>query len=197
MRYLSMSGTGDLLAQRSRRMRTRIVVALLGMAVFAILLAACGSVAQGQPGKTPAHTPIALAPSPTPTATGVPTPTPSPTPVPTAVPTAIPQPTSPPLAPPILDVRPSSMSIVGHLDCTKTTVYVCQAAVVALASNQRALRWTTATSVPGRVGFSPASGTLAPGQSLIITITVPFNDCAPGLFIFHGPANTHTISWAC
>jgi hypothetical protein len=89
------------------------------------------------------------------------------------------------------------MSIVGHLDCTKTTVYVCQAAVVAEASNQQALRWTTATSVPGRVGFSPASGTLTPGQSVILTITVPFNDCAPGLFIFHGPANTHTISWAC
>ena len=203
MRYLSMSGTGDLLAQRSRRMRARVFVTLLGVAVFAILLAACGSIAQGQPGKPPAHTPIALAPSPTPTFTSVPTPTPpstptpSPTPVSTAVPTAIPQPTSPPLAPPILDVRPSSMSIVGHLDCTKTTVYVCQAAVVALASNQRALRWTTATSVPGRVGFSPASGTLAPGQSLIITITVPFTDCTPGLFSFHGPANTHTISWAC
>jgi hypothetical protein len=26
---------------------------------------------------------------------------------------------------------------------------------------------------------------------------VPLNDCTRGLFAFHGPANTHTISWAC
>lgn len=206
MRYPRMSRTGDLLAQRAGGMRARILIALLGVAVFAILLAACGSVAQGQSGKAPIRTPIALAPTPTPSPASAPTP---PSPASTAVPTAMPQPparptarptaTPPPapLAPPILDVRPSSMSIVGHLDCTKTTVYVCQAAVVSRASNQQALRWSTATSVPGRVGFSPASGVLAPGQSLIITITVPFNDCAPGLFIFHGPANTHTISWAC
>jgi hypothetical protein len=38
---------------------------------------------------------------------------------------------------------------------------------------------------------------LAPGQSTLITITVPLSDCTRGLFAFHGPANTHTISWAC
>jgi hypothetical protein len=38
---------------------------------------------------------------------------------------------------------------------------------------------------------------LAPGQSELVIITVPLSDCARGLFIFHGPANTHTISWAC
>jgi len=37
----------------------------------------------------------------------------------------------------------------------------------------------------------------APGQSVLVTITVLFNDCTPGLFFFRGPINTHTITWAC
>lgn len=171
-----------------------MIGALLGVASLAMLLAACGGTAQGQRQQARSG---GVA---TPTATLAPTPTvaPAPSATPKPTPTAVPQPTQPPLAPPILDVRPSSMSIVGHLDCTRTTVYVCQAAVIAEASNQRSLRWSAATSVPGgHIGFSPASGALAPGQSVLVTISVPLSDCAPGLFIFQGPANTHTISWAC
>jgi hypothetical protein len=89
------------------------------------------------------------------------------------------------------------MSLVGHLDCTKGSAYSCAARVLARSSNMGSLRWSTSTTVPGTVTFSPASGVLAPGQSTLITITVPLNDCARGLFAFHGPANTHTISWAC
>jgi hypothetical protein len=89
------------------------------------------------------------------------------------------------------------MSLVGHLDCTKGSAYNCAARVLARSSNNGSLRWSTSTTVPGAVAFSPASGVLAPGQSTLITITVPLNDCTRGLFAFHGPANTHTISWAC
>jgi hypothetical protein len=99
--------------------------------------------------------------------------------------------------PPLLNVRPSSMSLVGHLDCTKTTVYTCQAVVFAEAGNLTSLNWTASTTVPGSISFSPASGMLAPNQMTLVTITVPLTDCTPGLFVFHGPANTHTISWAC
>jgi hypothetical protein len=89
------------------------------------------------------------------------------------------------------------MSLVGHLDCSKGAAYTCAARVLARSSNQGSLRWSASTTVPGAVVFSPASGVLAPGQTALITITVPLNDCTRGLFVFRGPANTHTISWAC
>jgi hypothetical protein len=101
------------------------------------------------------------------------------------------------VTPPILDLQPLSMSIVGHLDCNKNGAYVCFARVLARASNQSNLNWTAFTNVPGHITFSPAGGVLAPGRSILVTITVPFNACTPGLFFFRGPANTHTITWAC
>jgi len=160
--------------------------ALLGVVLLASALAACGAQAQGQQRQvTPTASPT-LAPSSTPT------PTQTPTPLPTATPTPPPS-----LPAPILDVRPSSMSLVGHLDCAKASAYTCQAEVVSGTGNQQALHWFTSTSVPGHVMFSPASGVLQPGQRTLINITVPLGDCTQGLFFFHGPANTHTISWAC
>lgn len=203
MRHLLIREGEGSPTQVARKLRARVMVALLGVTLLAIALAACGGTAQGRPqqartGATPTSTPTpTLTPSATPAPSPTTAPTSSPTPQPQPAPTAVPAPPQPPLAP-ILDVRPSSMSIVGHLDCTRTTAYVCQAAVIAEASNQRALRWVASTSVPGgHIGFSPASGVLAPGQRVLVTITVPFTDCASGLFIFQGPANTHTISWAC
>jgi hypothetical protein len=157
----------------------------LGVALLASVLAACGAQAQGQarqPTATPSPT---FAPSPTPT------PTLTPTPIPTATPTQAPLPL------PILDVRPSSMSLVGHLDCAAKSAYTCQAEVLSNAGNQQALHWFASTNVPGGVTFSPASGVLQPGQRTLITITVPLSACTRGLFFFHGPTNTHTISWAC
>jgi len=106
--------------------------------------------------------------------------------------------TPPPVSmPPILDLRPSSMSIVGHLDCQKNGAFVCFARVLSRSSNQSNLHWVAFTNVPGSIAFSPASGVLAPGQSVLVTITVPLNACTPGLFFFQGPINTHTITWAC
>ena len=168
-----------------RRRSATTLLALLGLVVVAGLLGACGARAQG------------ARPQATSTALSTLTPSPAPTSSPTAAPTATPQSTQPPLPLPILDVRPSSMSIVGHLDCTKASTYVCQAEVLSRASNQQALHWSTSSSVSGQVSFSPSSGVLSPGQSTLITISVPLNDCTQGLFFFHGPANTHTISWAC
>ena len=164
-----------------RRFAVRSAVLLLGVLMFVSALAACGTAS------------LAARTGATPTAVSTDTPTAAAT----APPTATPQPTPPLSTSAILDVRPSSMSIVGHLDCTKGSAYSCAARVLARSSNTGSLRWSTSTTVPGKVVFSPASGVLAPGQSALITITVPLNDCTRGLFAFHGPANTHTISWAC
>ncbi len=189
-------------------MLMRIIVAVLCTVIVGSFLAACGSTtsaAQSTPTPKPAPT---LAP--TPTITLVPTTKPTPPPAPasqqapaivqaSAPPATIPTLPAPALtgAPAILDLRPLSMSIVGHLDCQKNGAYVCFARVLSRPNAQSNLHWFAFTNVPGHITFSPQSGVLAPGQSVLVTITVPFNACTPGLFFFRGPINTHTITWAC
>jgi hypothetical protein len=174
-------------------MRTRMIVTVLCIAFVSSMLAACGASAtavKSTPTPTPAHV---IVPTPKPGPTQAPTPQPTPTQVPEPTPTPMPVQG----APAILDLRPSSMSIVGHLDCQKNGTFVCFARVLSSSSNQSDLHWTAFTNVPGGVAFSPASGVLAPGQSVLVTITVPLNACTPGLFFFRGPVNTHTITWVC
>jgi hypothetical protein len=182
------------------RIRINNIAIMLCLVIIASVLASCGSAAVGQtnqvtPTPTFTQTPVPTL-TPTPTATPPPTPTPTPKPKPTAPPAP---PTQPPVvaAQPILDLRPSSMSIVGHLDCNRGQTFICFARVLSRPDAQRSLNWFAFTNVPGNIGFSPSSGSLGPGQSVLVTITVPFNDCTQGLFFFRGPINTHTITWAC
>jgi hypothetical protein len=195
MRHLNFRGQIDRFSQAHKVTQNNNSVIVLCLALFIFVLASCGSVAAGQ---TSIVTPVpTLAPSPT----AIPTHglTPIPTLRPTPTPTEAPQPTQPPStsAPAILDLRPLSMSIVGHLDCQKNGKFVCFARVLSRSSNQSDLHWSAFTNVPGNIGFSPVSGVLAAGQSVLVTISVPFNACTAGLFFFRGPVNTHTITWAC
>ena len=169
--------------------RTKMMVTVLCIAFVSSILAACG----------PSTTAVKSTPSPTPTPVIVPTPSPTFTPTPKPTPTQAPTPiaTHVPAAPAVLDLRPLSMSFVGHLDCQTNRAFVCMARVISGSSNQSDLHWTTFTNVPGHIVFSPTSGVLAPGQSVLVIITVPLNACTPGLFFFRWPANTHTITWAC
>ena len=174
--------------------RINSIVIVPCIVILTIALASCGSAAAGQ---TTTVTPVpTLASSPTVIPTHVPTPTftPKPTPSPSEAPQPTQQPTS---ATAILDLQPLSMSIVGHLDCQKKGAFVCLARVLSRSTNQGDLNWSAFTNVPGNIGFSPMSGTLAPGKSVLVTITVPFSACTPGLFFFRGPVNTHTITWGC
>jgi hypothetical protein len=175
--------------QSYRKIAIKKIVAVFCIMLMVGALAACGSTATAQ-GGTSASKP-ASAPTATPTPTAVPTPTPTPTPKPKPTPTPTPAP------PAILDLQPASMSIVGHLDCQRSATYVCFARVLSRPSNQSNLHWFAYTNVPGNIVFSPQNGTLAPGQSTLVTILVPFTACTPGLFFFQGPVNTHTITWAC
>jgi hypothetical protein len=98
----------------------------------------------------------------------------------------------------ILDLQPASMSFVGHLDCPISNgAYACHARVLSRASNPGPLNWTAFVNFANNVTFSPGNGTLAPGTSVDVFIHIPTNDCTRGLFFFRGPANTHTITWAC
>lgn len=178
-----------------RGARKNNVIVVLASVIVLSVLASCGSALTGQASSvTPKPTATAAS-----TATSIPTvaPTVTPTPLPTSVPTAAPQPNSPAPAPAILDLRPLSMSIVGHLDCQRNGAFICLARVVSRPSAQNNLHWFAFTNVPGHIVFRPSSGVLAPGQSVLVTIIVPFNACTPGLFFFRGPINTHTITWAC
>ena len=174
--------------------RRNSIVIVPCIVILMITLTSCGSPAAGQ--TTTVTSVPTLASSPTVIPTHVPTPTftPKPSPAPTEVPQPTQQPTS---ASAILDLQPLSMSIVGHLDCQKKGEFVCLARVLSRATNQGDLHWSAFTNVPGNIGFSPVGGILAPGQSVLVTITVPFSACTPGLFFFRGPVNTHTITWAC
>lgn len=187
--------------------RNRFVLIFCSMAIAVIALAACGSTASGQtshvtPTSVPTSVPTATATPLTPTPTITPAPKPTSTPKPTPVVTQAPQPqptTQPPVSmPPILDLRPSSMSFVGHLDCTnRNGTYTCLAQVTDRATATSDLHWFGFTNVPGHIVFSPSGGTLAPGQSVLVSIIIPVNDCTQGLFFFRGQVNTHTITWAC
>ncbi len=164
---------------------------LLAIGLAASLLAACGT-----------STTVQSAPAPQVVATPTPLPTPTPIPTPSATPTPTPKPPTPTPVPPqgapaILDLQPASMSLVGHLDCRRAGTYLCTARVLSRASNQSNLHWSAFTNIPGHITFSPVSGVLAPGQSVFVTISVPFTACTHGLFFFRGPINTHTITWAC
>ena len=192
------------LPSRPHILHTRRPVVLFSCALLACIslaLAGCGSqpATANQPtihrNVTPHLTPTPK-PTPTPTPTPVPTPTPTPQPPPPAPQPPPPAPQPPPPGPATLDVAPASMSIVGHLDCSKNaTTYFCQAAVISGAGNRSSLSWTAFANIGG-VGFSPASGTLAPGTRIVLAISIPAGECA-GTFFFRGPINTHTIVWHC
>jgi hypothetical protein len=101
---------------------------------------------------------------------------------------------------PILDLQPLSMSFIGSRDCQKNpqnTAYVCLAKVSSRKTAQSNLNWFAYVDFPGRVAFNPPNGSLPPGQSVTIAVSVPINACTPGLFYFQGLKNTHTITWAC
>lgn len=201
MRHLSFRGS-DIRNQYPRRAKlTKSMLVILFLSIVVSILAACGSAtaATGQTRKASVTPTSTLAPTPTAVPTRAPTPKPTvaPTPKPTVAPP--PQPTQPPpAAPAVLDLRPSSMSFVGHLDCSVNNgEYVCLARVISEANAQSNLNWFAYTNIPGGVTFSPERGTLAPGQSVLVSIFVPVHACTHGLFFFQGPINTHTITWAC
>jgi hypothetical protein len=197
MRHLKLRGSlARPISFMENTKKNRLVLIFCSLAIAMFALAACGSAATGQTGHV---TPTTVSTSaPTATATPAVTPTPKPTPVATQAPQPQPTATQPVSMPPILDLRPSSMSFVGHLDCTnKNGAYTCLAQVNDRASATSDLHWTAFTNVPGHIVFSPAGGVLAPGQSVLVSIIVPVNDCMQGLFFFRGQVNTHTITWAC
>ncbi len=101
---------------------------------------------------------------------------------------------------PILDLQPLSMSFIGSRDCQvnmQKTAFVCLAKVSSRKNAQSNLNWIAYADFSNKVAFNPPYGSLPPGQSVTVAVSVPIDACTPGLFYFQGFRNTHTISWAC
>src|SRR5260370_9383591 len=98
MSHLKFRGLIALFLRSHKRTHKNNVIVVHCLAIAAVVLASCGSVATGQARQA------------TPTAIPTHAPTPTPTPLPTPNPTVSPRPTHPPPppAPAILDFRPLS-----------------------------------------------------------------------------------------
>ncbi len=73
--------------------------------------------------------------------------------------------------------------------------------MVSLSSSQSAqanLNWTASSSGVNGVTFSQASGTLSPGQTAQVSITIPNTACpAQADLTFTGPGNATNVLWSC
>jgi hypothetical protein len=65
-------------------------------------------------------------------------------------------------------------------------------------SNTLSLNWSANSSGLKGVKLSQFNGTLSPGQTIQVQVTVPLSDCPiKGILSFTGPANTVTVEWYC
>jgi hypothetical protein len=107
---------------------------------------------------------------------------------------------SPTIPPPLLSDSPNGFSVPGDPNCTYKVVagWTCTATLSSLASAQSNLNWSASSSGVSGVTFSPPKGTLLPGQSTPVAISIPNITCpASAAFTFIGPANQVLMPWSC
>jgi hypothetical protein len=76
---------------------------------------------------------------------------------------------------------------------------ICTDTVALASGSQGMLNWSASSDLAG-VTFSPPNGTLSPGQSIQVTVTVPASDCSSGSGHFYyagNGGNTVTVTWTC
>ena len=107
---------------------------------------------------------------------------------------------TPTVPPPILSSSPSGFSLPGDPNCTYNAAlgWSCTATLSSFANAQSNLSWSATSSGINGVSFSPSSGTLTPGQTARVTISIPNSVCpANATFTFQGPANSVPMAWSC
>lgn len=130
--------------------------------------------------------------TPSPKQSSTPSRTPSPAPSPTLSPS--------PIAPPTLSA--STNSINGNSDCGygANHGWMCS---ITLSNNPKAnhsLQWSgSSSSYSSVVSYSPANGTIAPGQTMQVEIFVGVGVYCPTTInmIFAASVNTVTVPWKC
>ncbi len=76
---------------------------------------------------------------------------------------------------------------------------ICTDTLALASGSQGDLNWSASSDLTG-VTFNPPNGTLAPGQSVPVTVTVPASDCSSGSGHFYyagNGGNTATVTWTC
>src|SRR6266700_1185194 len=134
---------------------------------------------------------VAALPTPTPTATPSPTPTPTPVIIPTPTPRPTPTPTPTP-KPPKLSVSPTSFNLPNDPNCKGSPTggsWTCYTPPPHVAQTSPA--WSAPVSAPS---VPPSSGTLSPGASVRVAITV---GCSSYTVTFSGPANSVAVNVTC
>jgi hypothetical protein len=90
--------------------------------------------------------------------------------------------------------------ITANSDCTYNNGWSCSDTVSLNSNNpgDPTINWSASSSING-VTFSPASGVVAPGQSITVSISVPSMSCpANGQITFAGQgAGSATVNWKC
>jgi serine/threonine protein kinase len=132
--------------------------------------------------------------SPSPTSTKHPKPTPTPRPSPSPSPTATP-PTGPSLA-----ISPASFSNGNNCGYGANHGWICSTALS--NTGKQPINWAASSTGSPSVSFSPASGTLAAGATVNVTIMVGAMTVCPGnaTFAFTDTASssdTATAPWSC
>lgn len=101
---------------------------------------------------------------------------------------------------PILTGSPGGFNVPGDPNCTynATAGWTCTATLNSFATAQSNLNWSASSSGGSGVTFSQQNGTLLPGQTASVTISMPNNVCpANVIFTFTGPGNQVVIPWSC
>jgi len=102
------------------------------------------------------------------------------------------------VAAPILSVKPTSI-FANHQQCIPSTAgfYTCSVVLINTSTNL-SLNWSATSSGLKGIVFYPGSGTLPPGQTILVKITVPYSNCpTKGILIFTGPGNTVNVTLYC
>jgi hypothetical protein len=76
-------------------------------------------------------------------------------------------------------------------------LWICYVSLTNTSTNL-SLGWSAISSGINGVNFNPSRGTLSPGQTFSVQITVPISDCpTKGILTFTGPGNAVNLEWYC
>jgi len=100
------------------------------------------------------------------------------------------------LPPPTLTVSPNNLSPTSQTCSQSGQEYICQVSVGETPDSQGTVNWSVSGSLSS---FSPSSGTLSPGGSTLVTITIfdPFCSNITETFSGSGGAFSASAYWSC
>nr|BBH95242.1 hypothetical protein KTA_34410 [Thermogemmatispora argillosa] len=104
-------------------------------------------------------------------------------------------------APALVLDSPASGTLQAGRDCqedSSQTSWLCKVVIGADSQNAAALTWSSDSNGIKGITFVPAQGTLDPGQTVSIQVTIPVTSCpSSAQLFFEGPANTLQVAWSC